>query len=72
MLRRLDLVPWSVLIIAALALGLAPFSPMPHLFEKILMLSEGRLARPIDIFDLFMHGGPLIVIGLKLIRSRQK
>ncbi len=51
----LDSLPWSVLIIGSLTLGLAPFTP-PHLFEKLGMLAQGTLTRPIDIFDLFFHG----------------
>ena len=43
----LDKLPWSILIILCLTLGLAPFFP-PHLFEKIKMLLEGQLVRPID------------------------
>ena len=43
----LDKLPWSILIFLCLTLGLAPFFPS-HLFEKIKMLSEGQLVRPID------------------------
>ncbi|MCI5212517.1 MAG: RND transporter, partial [Candidatus Electrothrix sp. ATG2] len=49
-------------------LGFSPFIPEPHLFEKIRMLVSGTLARPIDIFDLFFHAVPLLVLFLKLIR----
>ncbi|WP_293266196.1 hypothetical protein [Neptunomonas sp.] len=48
--------PWIVLIIGSLTLGLAPFSPQPHLVEKIQMLINGELSRSIDFFDLFLHG----------------
>lgn len=60
LMRRL---PWVVLILGSLTLGLAPFSPQPHLFEKIHMLINGELSRSIDIFDLFLHGlFPLLLI----------
>jgi len=60
MIRRL---PWLVLILGTLTLGLAPFTPQPHLFEKIQMLSNGELSRGIDVFDLFLHGlFPLLLI----------
>jgi hypothetical protein len=49
----------------AIILGLAPFYPVPHLFEKLDMLIQGELSRPIDIFDLFWHSWPLILIGFK-------
>jgi hypothetical protein len=60
----LDQVPWSVAILLALTLGLAPFRP-PHIFEKLQMLFRGTLTRPIDWFDLLMHGAPWILLILK-------
>lgn len=48
-------------------LGLAPFSPEPHLVEKLKILSHGELSRGIDIFDLFLHGTPLLLVVLKLV-----
>lgn len=64
----LDQIPLGMLTMAALLLGLAPFVPEPHLFEKLRMLSQGTLTRPIDIFDLLMHGTPVVLLALKLIR----
>lgn len=50
-------------IAGSLTLGLAPFSPMPHLIEKLAMLFAGTLHRSIDIFDLAMHGiFPLLLL----------
>jgi len=60
-------IPTSTLVIAALFLGLAPFAPEPHLWEKLKMLGDGTLSKPIDIFDLFMHGTPLILLILKFV-----
>lgn len=68
MLAFLDQIPLNILIIAALALGLAPFVPEPHLWEKLKMLAAGTLTRPIDIFDLVMHATPVVLLILKLIR----
>ena len=51
-----------------LTLGLAPFFP-PHLFEKIKMLLEGQLVRPIDWFDLAMHATPWVFLVLKLLMT---
>lgn len=62
--------PWAVLIAAALLLGLAPFLPEPHLLEKLRMLGNGQLSRPVDIFDLFMHGAPFLLILGKLLMGR--
>ncbi|MFO7983043.1 MAG: hypothetical protein R6V08_06290 [Desulfuromonadales bacterium] len=55
------------LAVAALLLGLAPFSPEPHLTEKIRMLLDGRLTRGIDIFDLLFHSLPLVLLALKFL-----
>ena len=56
-------VPWWLLIVGSVTLGLAPFQPEPHLLEKLSMLAAGTLHRPVDIFDLFMHGAfPLLLI----------
>ena len=61
--------PWDLLIIGSLTLGLAPFVPEPHLFEKIRMLIQGTLVRPIDIFDLIMHGALPLLLLIKIIHS---
>lgn len=47
---------YSFLIPASLLLRLAPFVPEPHLVEKLRWLFTGHPFRPIDIFDLFLHG----------------
>ena len=67
----LDRIPLNVLIIASLLLGLAPFLPEPHVWEKLKMLSAGTLSRPIDIFDLLLHASPWVLLVLKLIRMRR-
>ena len=59
---------WSILIIACLTLGLAPFAP-PHIVEKLQMLWEGTLRRPIDWFDLVMHGTPWVLLIIKVIHT---
>jgi len=67
----LDRINLSTLVIASLTLGLAPFTPEPHVWEKLKMLVAGELVRPIDIFDLVLHGTPWVLLGLKLLRMRQ-
>lgn len=64
----IDSVPLPLLLIVALFLGLAPFVPEPHLVEKVRMLATGTLRRPIDIFDLVLHGTPVALLLLKLAR----
>lgn len=65
-----DRQPLILFVLAALTLGLAPFVPEPHVWEKLKMLAEGSLSKPIDIFDLLLHGAPWALLGLKLWRSR--
>nr|VFK42160.1 MAG: hypothetical protein BECKTC1821E_GA0114239_101713 [Candidatus Kentron sp. TC]VFK42712.1 MAG: hypothetical protein BECKTC1821D_GA0114238_101332 [Candidatus Kentron sp. TC]VFK58749.1 MAG: hypothetical protein BECKTC1821F_GA0114240_102615 [Candidatus Kentron sp. TC] len=60
-------IPWSILIIAALLLGLAPFTPQPHLWEKIQWLITGHPFRAIDVFDLFLHATPVVLLFLKAV-----
>ena len=68
-MKWLDKVPFATLIIISLTLGLAPFVPEPHVLQKLKMLIDGNLGKPVDIFDLFMHGTPWVLLGLKGIRE---
>ena len=72
MLRWLDKIPLYMLVIAALTLGLAPFLPQPHVLEKLQMLLGGSLTQPIDIFDLILHGTPIALLVLKLVKPKLK
>ena len=65
----LDKIPYTVVLILAVWMLLAPFRPMPHALEKFNMLLSGTLSKPIDIFDLFFHLAPTIILLLKLFRS---
>lgn len=64
----IDETPVGLFAIAALTLGLAPFFPEPHVWEKLKMLANGELSRPIDIFDLLLHGAPWALLITKLGR----
>jgi hypothetical protein len=67
-MKWLDKLPLTVILPLAVFLGLAPFAPEPHLWQKLKMLFAGTLTRPIDMFDLFLHGAPLVLLVLKLTR----
>lgn len=67
-MELLDRIPMSLAVLAALTLGLAPFVPEPHIWEKLKMLAAGTLSRPIDIFDLILHAAPWAVLAAKLVR----
>jgi hypothetical protein len=68
----LDRIPLWILVAVALTLGLAPFVPEPHVWEKLKMLAAGTLSRPLDIFDLLYHGVPWLLLTLKLVRMAQR
>ena len=68
-MKLLDDLPWSLAILLALSLGLAPFVPEPHIWEKLKMLFAGTLTEPVDIFDMLMHGAPWLLLGAKGLRA---
>lgn len=68
MLNWIDKLPVKALIVVAVFFALAPLRPEPHLVEKLGMLAQGELTRPIDIFDLFMHGLPALLLVIRLVR----
>lgn len=65
-MKKLINLPWSLILILCLTIGLAPFTP-PHVIEKLQMLANGELSRTIDWFDLLMHGSPWILAILKAV-----
>jgi hypothetical protein len=65
----LDRIPYPLLILLAVFMLLAPFRPMPHVLEKLIMLKNGALNRPVDIFDLLYHLLPTILLALKIFRT---
>lgn len=71
-MKWLDNFSYTALIALAILLGLAPFQPQPHLLEKIGMLFQGELTRPLDIFDLVFHSSPLILLSIKFMRDKKR
>lgn len=69
--RLLDALPLWVVLAFCLTLGLAPFAPEPHIWEKLKMLAAGGLTRPVDIFDFALHGAPFLILALKLALRRR-
>jgi hypothetical protein len=72
MMGWLDRFPLKLLVAVALWLAVAPIVPEPHLIEKWRMLVQGTLHQPIDIFDLFLHTTPLVLLALRLWRDAQR
>lgn len=77
----IDRVPLWILVLGAVFLGSAPAFQMvmmgkvdllvptsAHLIEKLGMLFDGTLARPIDIFDLGLHGLFPVLLTIRLVR----
>ena len=60
----LDKFPLPILIALAAWMAVAPISPEPHLIEKLRMLSQGTLVKPLDMFDLLLHSAPLVLLRL--------
>lgn len=67
----LDKIPLGIFIALAAWMAVAPIVPEPHLVEKLRMLFDGTLSRPIDIFDLFYHLVPMVLLGIRLERMRR-
>lgn len=68
-MQWLDKIPLTALVLAALALGLAPYTPEPHLWQKLKMLVNGTLVRPLDIFDLALHASLPLLLAVRLVRA---
>lgn len=59
-------------LLACLTLGLAPFVPEPHLVEKVRwVLSGGAGMKPIDVFDLLLHGAPWVWLVVAAFRTEK-
>jgi hypothetical protein len=66
----LDSLPW---LFAPLVLYLLvapwPLAPESHLMEKYRFFINGTLTKPIDIFDVFYHATPMLLLSVKVIRA---
>ena len=69
-MKILDKIPFRTAIIMTIFLGLAPFYPEPHLWQKLNMLVVGDLVKPIDIFDMLFHMAPGLVLLAKIYRHK--
>ena len=64
-------------LLLSLTLGLAPFTPEPHLAGKIRwVMGAGIRMSAMDVFDLILHGTPwiwlVITLGTNLKTSAKK
>lgn len=64
---------WLFWLVASLTLGLAPFTPEPHIWSKIKWILGGAVGMSIvDWFDFLMHGFPWIMLGNALFSLVKK
>ncbi|MDD2743901.1 MAG: hypothetical protein PHV02_16670 [Rhodocyclaceae bacterium] len=71
-MRFIDGLSFPLLIIMSVFMIGAPFVPEPHLLEKFRMFSDGTLNRAIDVFDVFWHLLPAILLLIKIKRQYGK
>ncbi len=58
----------ALLVLACLTLGLAPFVPEPHVWEKLKWVASGSAGMVwYDWFDLLLHGSPWVLLGLGVL-----
>ncbi len=70
-MQYIDRIPFPLLIVITVFMLGAPFVPEPHLVEKMRMLADGTLTRPLDVFDVFWHLLPASLLAIKLVRRRK-
>jgi len=55
-------------LLLSLTLGLAPFSPEPHIAGKLRWVAGGAVGMgPTDWFDLVMHGAPFVWLAVAVV-----
>lgn len=55
---------------ASLTLGLAPFVPEPHVWEKLKWILAGAEGmHPIDWLDFALHATPWALLAISLLRK---
>ncbi|WP_194778060.1 hypothetical protein [Pararhodonellum marinum] len=64
---------WPLVVILCLTLGLAPFSPEPHVWGKLKWIAGGANGMAvIDWLDFFFHGLPWVLLVRLIVVSFRK
>lgn len=65
---------WKIILLACLTLGLAPFTPEPHVWGKLRWVFGGAEGMQLmDWFDLFFHGFPwILLIRLLVVKLKNR
>ena len=71
MKNKIAALPWGLVIILCLTIGLAPYRP-PHVAEKLALLFRGELTRPVDLLDFAMHGFPWVLLAAKALSGKEE
>lgn len=59
---------YALVVLGCLTLGLAPFRPEPHIWGKLRWVLGGAVGmKPMDVFDLLLHGTPWLVLLAMLL-----
>lgn len=64
-----------ILLVVGVVLAVSPIGQEPHLLQKLTLLWNGWLHKPLDWFDLALHSVPLLVAlgyGVWLLLQRRK
>lgn len=57
-------------LIIALTLGLMPYTPEPHIWEKLKWIFSGAQGmQALDWFDLCLHGTPWVMLVISIARK---
>lgn len=62
---------WKIILLLCLTLGLAPYFLEPHILGKIKWILGGAIGmKPMDWFDVVLHGFPfLLLIRLLIVNT---
>lgn len=61
-------IPTAILV--CLTLGLAPFTPEPHVWGKLRWVAGGAIGmQPMDWFDLVLHGFPWVLLVIAVVQK---
>lgn len=65
---------WKIVLLLCLTLGLAPYFPEPHILGKVKWILGGATGmKPMDWFDVVLHGFPFVLlIRLLVIKVLKK
>ncbi len=59
---------WKIVLLLCLTLGLAPYFPEPHILGKVKWILGGATGmKPMDWFDVLLHGFPFVLLTRLLV-----